>query len=868
MGDHHTQAQQQEQSEPARGEKHSPRAKTPASHYLPPRLSVTGNGSEGPPLTRDNLLLLQRTVGNHAVTRLLRKARKLGAPVEAEGRGATGVADPVVGVGPVILRKCACGADAGAQGECSGCRAGRQTLQREAEGADGPSSLPASVSTVMQSGGGEALPQSTREQMEGMLGADLRGVRTHTSAQAAHAAQDINAHAFTVGRDIYFGAGQYQPDTRQGQHLLAHELTHTVQQADGRGALQSDSLISHPDDALEREADEVASNVGRARPATASREQSSPTVARRASAPLVQRSWYDPFVGAAEWAGGKVASGAEATWEGAKWAGGKVASGAKIVANEGLRMGGAAVECFGSVSGAVSDLLFGSISVTDLIKGKTLQSVLGVPKPQGDDAPAIIDIILSVARHPCVQMIPGYTLMADAIEKLGGGRALLVGAWRVMENPGLILDAIRNELGGLIAQIPDKARELAEKAITFSDPPKNHLGGIWRHLEPKLLFLGDNWWEVLKQTGEDLLWPWPGVGKDLGEIWEHLKAGASDLWDLDLGGATDHFLAIWRLLNNVAGRLYGWFFIASVLIGAIIGGVPTAGAGALPGAAAGAAFALEVGEVMLISTVAAETISILKAGTDLVFTNQTEKEEEADYEQIATSGIVLAITGVMFLIGVIAARFAKAIIQRVAGRVWARPALRGRGTVSRGDIIEIRVATATRVTGLLRRRAVTWLESVRRNFPVIDLLEDGTINVTLRGGGRAPLYQVNGGRLISVKSTILTSANAQAAIQGWVDELANFTTVKNVTVVNPAGRTLMVATQTPLDDATLLAVRAYATGRGVTVEPFGNLPPNHPAVIFPDAIPSIAGEAGVVAGDNAADDTHQPPAGGGGDGGE
>jgi hypothetical protein len=109
---------------------------------------------------------------------------------------------------------------------------------------------------------------------------------------------------------------------------------------------------------------------------------------------------------------------------------------------------------------------------------------------------------------------------------------------------------------------------------------------------------------------------------------------------------------------------------------------------------------------------------------------------------------------------------------------------------------------------------------------------------------------VTGGRLISVKSTAQLAGDAQTAIRGWVDELANFTMKQNVSVTNPSGRTLMVAVQTPLDDAAAAAVRVYAAGRGVRLEMFTNLPANHPTVIFPDAIPAILTEAGVVAAEN------------------
>jgi hypothetical protein len=78
---------------------------------------------------------------------------------------------------------------------------------------------------------GERLPDSVREYMESRFGVDFSNVRLHTGAGAAELACALNAHAFTVGRDILFGAGQYAPETELGKHLLAHELTHVVQQS-------------------------------------------------------------------------------------------------------------------------------------------------------------------------------------------------------------------------------------------------------------------------------------------------------------------------------------------------------------------------------------------------------------------------------------------------------------------------------------------------------------------------------------------------------------------------------------------------------------------------------------------------------------
>jgi len=90
-----------------------------------------------------------------------------------------------------------------------------------------------------QRGGGHPLPGSTRDFFEPRFGQDLSDVRVHHDADAANAASEINAQAFTQGRDIYFGAGKYQPNSEGGKHLLAHELAHTMQQTDGAGQQRS-----------------------------------------------------------------------------------------------------------------------------------------------------------------------------------------------------------------------------------------------------------------------------------------------------------------------------------------------------------------------------------------------------------------------------------------------------------------------------------------------------------------------------------------------------------------------------------------------------------------------------------------------------
>jgi hypothetical protein len=81
-------------------------------------------------------------------------------------------------------------------------------------------------------GGGSAMPQTTKSFMENRFGTDFSNVRIHTGDYAAEMSKQLSARAFTVGNDIYFNTGKYSPETSEGKNLLAHELTHTIQQGD------------------------------------------------------------------------------------------------------------------------------------------------------------------------------------------------------------------------------------------------------------------------------------------------------------------------------------------------------------------------------------------------------------------------------------------------------------------------------------------------------------------------------------------------------------------------------------------------------------------------------------------------------------
>jgi hypothetical protein len=105
-------------------------------------------------------------------------------------------------------------------------------------------------------GGGQALDNNLRAQMESAFGADFGGVRVHTDAEADTLNRAVSARAFTTGQDIFFRQGEYSPSNSSGRELLAHELAHVVQQGGGRVARKL--TLRAPGDKYEQEADQAA----------------------------------------------------------------------------------------------------------------------------------------------------------------------------------------------------------------------------------------------------------------------------------------------------------------------------------------------------------------------------------------------------------------------------------------------------------------------------------------------------------------------------------------------------------------------------------------------------------------------------------
>lgn len=104
---------------------------------------------------------------------------------------------------------------------------------------------------------GSPVESRVRRRVEAITGADCRDVRVHLDGDAQAATAAIGARACTVGRNIYFGAGEYRPHTTDGARLIAHELIHTIQQG-GAGRLQAKPRLGAPGDVHEQEADAIA----------------------------------------------------------------------------------------------------------------------------------------------------------------------------------------------------------------------------------------------------------------------------------------------------------------------------------------------------------------------------------------------------------------------------------------------------------------------------------------------------------------------------------------------------------------------------------------------------------------------------------
>lgn len=159
-----------------------------------------------------------------------------------------------------LQRKCGCHHKTAAEGECEDCKKKRESkLQRAPANGQRTNEVPDVVYDVLQSPG-HPLDPAIRRFMEPRFDHDFSRVRVHADARAGESARAVNALAYTVGSDIVFGNGQYTAATKEGQQLIAHELTHTIQQQ-GAAGTPAQLEIDSPGSSHEREAEHTSAAV-------------------------------------------------------------------------------------------------------------------------------------------------------------------------------------------------------------------------------------------------------------------------------------------------------------------------------------------------------------------------------------------------------------------------------------------------------------------------------------------------------------------------------------------------------------------------------------------------------------------------------
>jgi hypothetical protein len=147
-------------------------------------------------------------------------------------------------------------------------RQNKRSVQRSEKaasktGPSGETGVPDSVRDVISSTG-QSLDASIQRAMEDRMGDSFGDVQVHTGPTAASACESINARAFTVGNHVAFNQGEYDPESPEGQHVLAHELAHVRQQTGGAVSMlpqEGLELEIDPDPQLEREAEATAQQV-------------------------------------------------------------------------------------------------------------------------------------------------------------------------------------------------------------------------------------------------------------------------------------------------------------------------------------------------------------------------------------------------------------------------------------------------------------------------------------------------------------------------------------------------------------------------------------------------------------------------------
>lgn len=216
------------------------------SHNLAPQIRRKTESSQSMNSPVDRILFLQRTIGNQAVGRLIKSGAlqtklKIGQLGDVYEQEADTVAEQVMRMPDFSESK-----DTRIQRKCPKCLRGLlgmdkkdeklQAKEIRGETPEVTSNMETNINALR--GGGQPLPESVSAFFEPRFSTDFSRVRVHSGGAAEQSAREVNANAYTVGHNVVFGAGQFAPGTHEGRRLIAHELTHVVQQSRSAAAVQ------------------------------------------------------------------------------------------------------------------------------------------------------------------------------------------------------------------------------------------------------------------------------------------------------------------------------------------------------------------------------------------------------------------------------------------------------------------------------------------------------------------------------------------------------------------------------------------------------------------------------------------------------
>lgn len=187
----------------------------------------------------NNILAMQRVLGNQAVNGIIQAKLSVGSVHNQFEQEADRLAEQVTS-----------GSNLNRQEKLTSIkgmnqRVGQTPQSQSPASEDSSFEAKESVERRIKSrqGAGRTLPDDTRRFMESKFGTDLSQVRIHTGHEAGEISQELNAEAFTHGRDIYMAEGRYKPNSQGGQRLLAHEITHVIQQGGITGTQAAPQLV-------------------------------------------------------------------------------------------------------------------------------------------------------------------------------------------------------------------------------------------------------------------------------------------------------------------------------------------------------------------------------------------------------------------------------------------------------------------------------------------------------------------------------------------------------------------------------------------------------------------------------------------------